>query len=60
MKIYVVRKTTYGNDRYYPHCEIAKIFAALLGQDTLTPVNISYIKRLGYIVEVVPGGPTTL
>lgn len=48
MKVRKVR--TYGQWFYYPACQDSEIFAAMLGQVTLTLTNIEYITRLGYII----------
>jgi hypothetical protein len=44
-------KKTYGETRIYPKCELAKGFARLLGQSTLTPANIQNIIRMGFTVR---------
>jgi hypothetical protein len=41
----------YGETRIYPKCELAKGFAQLLGQSTLTPANIQGIIRLGFTIR---------
>jgi hypothetical protein len=45
-------KTVYGNETIYPACETSKLFAELTGKKTLSRVNISVIKQLGYSVTV--------
>lgn len=52
MNIQVQVKTIYGNKTIYPICEKAKIFAAMVGQKTLTMQDVEHIKKLGYTVEV--------
>ena len=37
--------------RIYPKCDMAKGFAQLLGQSTLTPANIQGIIRLGFTIR---------
>ena len=39
-ELIVEPKKTYGETRIYPKCDMAKGFAALLGQSTLTHANI--------------------
>jgi hypothetical protein len=41
----------YGETRIYPKCELAKGFAQLLGQSTLTPANIQGIIRMGFTIR---------
>ena len=53
MTIKVEIKNVYGNETIYPVCEIAKVFATLAKQTTLTQREINLIKRLGYTIEVV-------
>lgn len=49
-------KTNYGQQMIYPQCTGAKVFAKMLDQKTLTPLNIKHIKELGY--EVIIEAPT--
>lgn len=58
--IVVKLKTNYGSQIIYPICEKAKIFCRLLGQQTLTPLNIKFIKELGYAIQVEPSEPRSL
>ncbi len=51
--IQVMIKNVYGNEKVYPICERAKIFAKMVGQTTLTDFNLKYIKELGYTIQVV-------
>jgi hypothetical protein len=53
LKIQVIIKCVYGNDRIYPVCSKAKAFASIARQKTLDDAHINRIKELGYIVEVV-------
>ena len=50
-EIIVEPKKTYGETRIYPKCDMAKGFAQLLGQSTLTPANIQGIIRLGFTIR---------
>lgn len=52
-------RSIYGNETIYPSCEIAKGFAELLRQKTLTWLDIQVIKQIGYEV-VVDQQPKTL
>ena len=45
-------KRVYGEEKIYPVCEKALIFAKMVGQKTLTPSNIANIKALGYTIKV--------
>ncbi len=53
LKIQVSIRSVYGQERIYPVCAKAKLFAELAGQTTLSPRHITKIKQLGYAVEVV-------
>lgn len=44
-------KEVYGNTTYYPVCAKSKIFAAMLGQKTLTASDLNKIKELGYEIK---------
>ena len=52
MTITVKIRNVYGEERVYPVCEKAKIFARLAGTKTLTDHAIGLIKSLGYTIEV--------
>lgn len=52
--IHVVVKTNYGNQTIYPNCESSKTFCKMLDQKTLTPLNIKYIRELGYQIVIDP------
>lgn len=52
--IHVVVKTNYGNQTIYPNCESSKTFCRMLDQKTLTPLNIKYIRELGYQIVIDP------
>ena len=60
LSILVEVKNIYGDERIYPICEKAKLFALLTGCKTLSRVAINHIKSLGYVVNVQPNTPTTL
>lgn len=45
-------KQVYGEEKIYPVCDKAKTFAEMLGQKTLTPRDLTYIRALGYAFEV--------
>jgi hypothetical protein len=60
MQILVQIKNVYGQDKVYPVCDAAKTFAQLVGQQTLTDLNIRYIKQPGYAVNVMQNQPQTL
>ena len=51
MKITVLIKSIYGEDKAYPHCDMAHKFAKLLGTKTLTRDALKQIKDMGYEIE---------
>jgi hypothetical protein len=53
MKIIVMIKDVYGEKKAYPHCDLARKFADLVGTKTLTRDALSKIKALGYEIEAV-------
>lgn len=54
MKIVISRKEVYGEVKYYPVCDVAKLFAAIAGTKTLTKPTLFKIKDLGYEVMIAP------
>ena len=52
LNIHVTVKTNYGNQTIYPNCESSKTFCKLTNQKTLTPLNIKYIRELGYKIVI--------
>lgn len=52
LKIIVQIKNVYGEEKIYPVCEKAHLFARLVKQKTLTHQDIKVIKELGYTIEV--------
>ena len=50
-ELVVEPRKQYGETRIYPKCELAKGFAQLLGQSTLTPANIQNIIRMGFTIR---------
>ncbi|CAB4159296.1 hypothetical protein UFOVP713_72 [uncultured Caudovirales phage] len=54
MEIIISRKDVYGETKYYPVCEKAKLFAAIAGTKTLTRPVLNKIKDLGYTVAFAP------
>jgi|688.fasta_scaffold93322_6 hypothetical protein len=51
MKITVLIKNVFGEDKAYPHCDMANKFAKLLGTKTLTKDALKQIKDMGYEIE---------
>ena len=51
MTIIVKIRNIYGEDKIYPVCENAKLFAQIAGTKTLTDHALSRIKSLGYKIE---------
>jgi len=41
-------KNVYGEDKAYPVCEKAKLFADIAGTKTLRPADLNCIQKLGY------------
>lgn len=54
MEIVIKRREVYGEVKYYPVCEKAKLFATIAGTKTLTRPVLAKIKELGYIVTFKP------
>jgi hypothetical protein len=52
MNITVEIRNTYGQDKIYPVCDKAKIFAQIAGTTTLLRRNIQLIQALGFEVLV--------
>jgi len=50
-ELIVEPKKNYGETRIYPKCDMAKGFAQLLNQTTLTPANIQNIIRMGFTIR---------
>lgn len=50
IKVKYVR--SYGNDRYYPACELSKMICELLNQKSLTMEQLEKIKAYGYQLEM--------
>ena len=51
MKITVQIKNVFGQERIYPICARAKLFAQISGHKTLTRADIGLIKQLDYTVS---------
>ena len=45
-------RNVYGEDKAYPVCERAKLFADIAGTKTLRPADLNYIQQLGYKITV--------
>jgi hypothetical protein len=50
--ISIKKKEVYGQTKFYPACEKSKIFAKLLGQQTLTKQNLKTIALLDYEITL--------
>ena len=46
-------KTKFGMEMVHPLCETSKIFAKLVGKQTLNAEQLKLIKKLGFDVEFV-------
>lgn len=44
----------YGQERIFPICANAELFAKIAGAKTLTRANVEHIKALGFDIDVVP------
>lgn len=53
-EIHIKVKTNYGQQAIYPDCESSKTICKMLAQKTLTPLNIKYIRELGYEIVITP------
>ena len=53
MKIQMKMRTDYGQPRYYPVCDKAKLFARLLDQKSLTSDNMRILQQLGIEAEML-------
>lgn len=51
MIITINPKCVYGETKYYPACELSRLFAELLGQVTLTLSNLRLIKQMGIEIK---------
>ena len=52
MKIIIKKKNVYGENRYYPICKDAKLFAEIAGTVTLTLDNLQRIRDMGFKLEL--------
>ena len=52
-EITVEKRDLYGQTKYYPKCDNARLFAAIAGTKTLTQPTIISIVALGYQVNIV-------
>lgn len=49
--IEILIKTVFGEDKFYPQCKNANIFAKIAKTKTLTKHNIAWIEELGFRVR---------
>ena len=52
MEIIVKVKSVYGEEKVYPVCDKAKMFAKIAGTTTLTHATLCLIERLGVLIKV--------
>jgi len=52
-EITVEKRDVYGQTKYYPKCDNARLFAAIAGTKTLTEPTIISTVALGYKVNIV-------
>lgn len=50
----------YGRRVVYPVCDKAKVFADIADTKTLTDSTLRCMRKLGYVLHVIPTEPTTL
>ena len=53
LEIVVKAKDVYGQMKFYPECDNARVFASIAGTTTLTQDTLRKIVRLGYKVTVL-------
>ena len=53
LEITVLVKDVYGQKKFYPECNKARVFASIAGTRTLTEAVLRKIMELGYKVNVV-------
>ena len=53
MHIEINFREVYGDEKAYPVCATARLFAAMLGTKTLTPYALRCIDQLGYEIRAV-------
>ena len=46
-------KNSYGSERYYPKCNLSRMFCDIAGTQTITQDIISTIRRNGYNIDDV-------
>jgi hypothetical protein len=52
MEIIIRAKDVYGERKYYPVCETAKLFAKIANTKTLTVATLGSIKAMGYSLKI--------
>lgn len=51
LSIQVEVRNVYGEQKVYPICEKAKLFAEIAGTKTLTHCALTQIEQLGYLIQ---------
>ena len=51
-EMWITTKSVYGQERYYPSCELSSKFSELLGTKTFTLDKLMIIKRMGIEIKV--------
>lgn len=54
LSIQVTVRQAYGQERVYPVCDKAKLFASLIGGKIFSPDDLRIIGLLGYKIEFIP------
>ncbi len=55
--IEVYNKNVYGKTRTYPHNDLAKQLAALIGKKCFTAVHINFLEAIGFAVKNLTFSP---
>ena len=53
LELEVAMYKPYGQETFYPKCEVSRLFAKLLRQKTLTRRDLEGIKKLGYTIKTM-------
>ena len=51
-EMWITNKSVYGQERYYPSCELSSKFSELLGTKTFTLDKLKIIKSMGIEIKV--------
>ena len=51
-KITLVNRPSYGNNRYWPSCELSQMLAKIIARKTIPARVIAILKKGGYDIEI--------